>query len=155
MSMTILRSCITVVFGILVAASTVQRAAASAPWEPSSDSFGDGMHAYFGGSNAEAESCFHQAVGDNPNDPRVHYFLGLCLLRQGYGDEARTEMTIGAALEARAPGSYAVGKSLERVQGGDRLLLEEYRRQARVNRTIERSELKRTSVSSDYYYSRR
>ena len=40
---------------------------------------------------------------------------------------------IAAALQARLRGGYAVGKALERVQGGDRLVLEQYRWQMRTN----------------------
>jgi hypothetical protein len=62
-------------------------------------------------------------------------------------------MMAGAALEARSPGSYAVGKSLERGQGGDRLMLETYRRQARasieVERKTERPEQPSYSLSTD------
>ncbi len=91
------------------------------------DPYGRGVHAYFSGSSADAEQLFAQAMGDDPNDPRPYYFHALCLLRQGRSDEARSDVMIGAALEARSPGSYPVGKSLERVQGGDRLMLEQFR----------------------------
>ena len=39
-------------------------------------------------------------------------------------------MQVGAAVEAQRPKQFAVGTALERVQGSDRLLLEQYRRQA-------------------------
>jgi hypothetical protein len=68
-----------------------------------------------------------EATGQNPKDPRPYYFHGLCLLRQGQIDQARSDFMVAAALEARSRRSYSVGKSLERVQGGDRLMLEQYR----------------------------
>jgi hypothetical protein len=41
-------------------------------------------------------------------------------------------MMVGAALEAQRPQRYAVGSALMCVQGPDRLLLEQFRRQARL-----------------------
>jgi hypothetical protein len=94
--------------------------------------YGDGVNAYFSGNSAEAESLLAEAIQNTPHDPRPYYFRGLSLLRLGRAAEARREMAAGAAFEARASGRYPVGESLERVQGRDRLLLEEFRRQARA-----------------------
>lgn len=91
-----------------------------------------GVQAYFSGQSASADSELLAATADDVNDPRPHYFRALSLLRQGRGDEARAEMELGASLEARSPGRYPIGKSLERVQGSDRLTLEKYRRQGRA-----------------------
>jgi hypothetical protein len=66
-------------------------------------------------------------------DPRTYYFRALCLLRMGRAAEARGDMIVGAALEAQRPKRYAVGTALERVQGHDRLTLEQFRRQARLD----------------------
>ncbi len=55
----------------------------------------------------------------------------LSLLRQGRLDEARGDMLVGAQLEAQQPHRFAIGSALERVQGCDRLMLEEFRRNAR------------------------
>jgi hypothetical protein len=117
----------------LAAALGVAWAAAAAPEGYSAEnSYGRGMQTYFAGNCAEAETLFSQAIGNAPRDPRPYYFRALCLLRQGRSSAAQSDFKIGAALEARAPGSYPVGKSLERVQGGDRLSLEHYRWQART-----------------------
>jgi hypothetical protein len=64
-------------------------------------------------------------------DPRLYYFRALSLLRMGRLDEARGDMMVGASIEAQHPQRFAVGKALERVQGGHRLMLERYRREAR------------------------
>jgi hypothetical protein len=40
-------------------------------------------------------------------------------------------MMVGANIEAQSPQRFAVGRALERVQGSHRLMLEQYRRQAR------------------------
>lgn len=93
--------------------------------------YSDGVQAYFCGRCGEAESLFSSAAGLDPNDPRAFYFRALSLMRQGREDEARSDMEIGAEIEARFPNRFDIGKALERVQGGNRLLLEQYRRQAR------------------------
>jgi hypothetical protein len=93
--------------------------------------YSDGVQAYFSGRCGEAESLFSSAAGMDPNDPRAFYFRALSLMRQGREDEARSDMEIGAEIEARFPTRFDIGKTLERVQGGNRLLLEQYRRQAR------------------------
>ncbi|MEX2092930.1 MAG: tetratricopeptide repeat protein [Pirellulales bacterium] len=129
--MTVIRSCCCLA-GML-AVLLMARAAVAAPNANSiGDSYGRGVHAYFSGNSAAAEQLFAQAMGEDPNAPRPYYFRALCLLRQGRSDEARSDFMIGATLEARSAGSYPVGKSLERVQGGDRLMLEQYRWRARA-----------------------
>jgi hypothetical protein len=106
--------------------------AAAAPGTPPGDTaYGRGVQAYFSGDTASAESHFAEAIGADPKDPRPFYFRALCALRQGRSDEARSDFLIAATLEANSRGSFAVGQSLERVQGGDRLVLEQYRWQAR------------------------
>ncbi len=90
-----------------------------------------GVHAYFAGRASEAESLFSSALGLDDEDPRFRYFRALSRLRLGRQSEARTDMAVGAALEAARPNRYAVGTALQRVQGSDRLVLERYRREAR------------------------
>jgi hypothetical protein len=93
--------------------------------------YGDGVHAYFAGNSSRAEQSLSSALELNSQDPRIYYFRALSLLRQGRTAEARGDMQVGAALEAQRPGRFAIGSALERVQGHDRLLLEQFRRQAR------------------------
>jgi hypothetical protein len=49
-------------------------------------------------------------------------------------------MEVGATLEARRPKQFAVGTALERVQGSDRLMLEQYRRQGRAAAALQRDQ---------------
>lgn len=90
-----------------------------------------GVNAYFAGRLGVAEGLLSEFLQANSQDPRAYYFRALCLLRQGRLDEARGDMLTGAMFEAQAPQRYAVGAALERVQGGNRLTLERYRRAAR------------------------
>lgn len=93
--------------------------------------YGQGVNAYFAGRSSEAESNLSQALALDAEDPRIYYFRALSLVRLGRLDEARGDMMVGASIEARHPQRFAVGRALERVQGGHRLMLERYRREAR------------------------
>jgi hypothetical protein len=93
--------------------------------------YAGGVQAYFRGCSTDAESLFSRLAGADPNDPRAFYFRALSLMQQGRVDEARSDMEIGAQIEARVPARFDIGKTLERVQGPNRLLLEQYRSRAR------------------------
>jgi len=95
--------------------------------------YGQGVDEFFAGRSNEAAASFDRSISANPNDPRAYYFRALARLRVGDSDGARADMMAGAAVESRLPNRYAIGKSLERVQGYDRLELEKYRRTARMN----------------------
>ena len=120
---------------------------------PAGATYARGVDAYFSGSSAEAERYLGQAIAELPDDPRPYYFRALVLLRSGRRDEAISDMQIGAAVEAQRPRQFAVGTALERVQGGDRLLLEQYRREARAANPIQGGVLSRPrpgpSIPSD------
>jgi hypothetical protein len=113
-------------------------------WNAASMHYGRGVHAYFDGQDHAAEKLLSQAIESNPNDPRAYYFRAMSRLRLGQKHEARQDMLAGATVEARAPARYAVGTALERVQGQDRLLLESYRRQARLDEAAHRDQRART-----------
>ena len=102
--------------------------------------YGRGVDAFFSGDSAQAEQFLDQAIAVMPDDPRPYYFRALAIMRVGRGDEARSDMEIGASIEARHPKQFAVGTALERVQGSDRLLLEQYRRKGRDAAAIEHNE---------------
>ncbi|MEX2315837.1 MAG: hypothetical protein WD669_01705 [Pirellulales bacterium] len=94
--------------------------------------YSQGVQAYFAGQSGRAEGLLSTALALDPNDPRSYYFRALCELRQGRSDQAKSDMQMGAALEAQSPNRFAVGAALVRVQGADRLLLEQYRRDGRL-----------------------
>lgn len=116
----------------LLVAFLAASSSAAPPAGAYGDPYGQGVQAFFSGNSSAAEPFFAEAMGRNPKDPRPFYFHGLSLLRQSRTDEARSDFMIAASLEARSRNAYPVGKSLERVQGADRLLLEQYRWQARA-----------------------
>jgi hypothetical protein len=94
--------------------------------------YSTGVEAYFRGSSAEAESLLSNVIRVDPKDPRAYYFRALSRIGQGREAEARSDMQIGAQVEARNPFRFDIGKTLERVQGPTRLLLEQYRSRARA-----------------------
>jgi len=95
--------------------------------------YADGVDSFFAGRTDEAAASLTRSIAANPNDPRAFYFRALARLRIGDSGGAQDDMKAGAQVEARVPNRYAIGKSLERVQGYDRLELEKYRRTARMN----------------------
>jgi hypothetical protein len=106
-------------------------------WDAAADLYGRGVHAYFAGGSTEAEALLSRALVINPHDPRLFYFRALSRLRLGRTDEARADMKDGAALEAERFNRYPIGAALQRVQGSDRLLLEQFRQQARAKAAME------------------
>jgi hypothetical protein len=113
-------------------------------WNAASLLYSRGVHSYFVGRDDEAEDYLSRSIASNPNDPRPYYFRAMSRLRQGRVPEAQQDMQAGAVVEARAPSRYAVGSALERVQGEDRLMLEEFRRSARLNEATNQDNRNRT-----------
>lgn len=99
---------------------------------PLARTYGSGVHAYFCGDYDRSYEDLTAAIEAGSQDPRARYFRGLAALRIGRLDEAEADFAEGADLEARALGGWSVSRSLERVQGHDRLRLERYRARARV-----------------------
>jgi len=94
--------------------------------------YGAGVHAYFSGDVQRAYDDLTQAIEAGTRDPRAWYFRGLAALKLGRLDEAEADFSTGADRETKAEGDWAVARSLERVQGRDRLALERHRVRARV-----------------------
>ncbi|NOY29616.1 MAG: hypothetical protein GXP28_05400 [Planctomycetes bacterium] len=97
--------------------------------------YGRGVHAYFSNRMSGAEQLFSQVIQAGSTDPRVYYFRAMARLRTGRQYEAEEDMKVGAAYEARDPGSqHSIGIALQRVQGQGRRSLERFRREGRLNR---------------------
>ncbi len=106
--------------------------------------YGLGVHSYYSQDYSGAYEHLTDAIKSGSHDPRAYYFRGLSYLRLGREEEARTDFDKGAELEADPQtSSFNVPRALERIQGADRLVLEEYRRKARaiaLNREIQQRE---------------
>ena len=97
--------------------------------------YGGGVHAYFDGDFQRTYDAMSGVIEAGSEDPRVFYFRGLAALKLGRLDEAEADFQQGANLEAEGRGgrsTHQISVALERVQGSDRLKLEEYRGRARV-----------------------
>ncbi|HTQ40736.1 MAG TPA: hypothetical protein VMJ32_17070 [Pirellulales bacterium] len=90
--------------------------------------YGSGVHAYNQGDYLGAYDSLNSAIKGGTNDPRAYYFRGLAYLKLGRDPEAKADFQAGAELEAGDSADvYPVNRSLERVQGRSRQLLEQYR----------------------------
>jgi hypothetical protein len=94
--------------------------------------YGRGVHAFFAGNLGVAYDSLTATITNGSRDPRAYYFRGLVLNGMGRTDEACTDFLTGAQLEAVGGVAYPVGRALERIQGPERILVETYRRNARV-----------------------
>jgi len=102
---------------------------------PLTVAYGNGVHAYFDGDYQCSYDALSSVIEAGSNDPRAYYFRGLSALKLGRLDEAEADFQQGANLEADGRGGVGIrtiGRALERVQGCDRLKLEQYRGRARV-----------------------
>lgn len=135
------RSLVAVIVGVVVALPQ----AGAEPFPLGSDAwlkqaYGLGVQSFFSGDYQRAYDeltdvvAAASAVSVDSVDPRVLYFRGLAARRLGRFDEAEADFARGAVLEADATGDWPVGRSLERVQGPDRLALERYRIRSRIAR---------------------
>ena len=95
--------------------------------------YGNGVHKYFAGDYSGAHEALSRAIDAGTKDPRCYYFRAMAELKLGRDDEALADMKAGAKLENQdSDRFYGVNRSLERVQGRDRLMLEKIRQQART-----------------------
>ncbi len=93
--------------------------------------YGAGIRQYFDKHYGDAEKEFVEAVKNDSQDARYHYFLGLSRLALNK-DEAYDDFAQGALLEAKdRPSRAAVSTALERVQGPVRTIVNEAREKSR------------------------
>ena len=95
--------------------------------------YGSGVHAYFSRDYLSAYEYLTSAIEGGSTDPRCHYFRGLTYLKLGREPEAEMDFAKGAELESRdVDAFYDVARSLGRIQGSTRLMIERYRVKARM-----------------------
>ncbi len=118
-------SCLLASGGAALAAPTIESL-------PLAAAYGTGVHSYFAGDYQRSYDDLSQAIEAGTLDPRAYYFRGLTALKLGRLDEAEADFSAGAVREAEGTGSWPIARSLERIQGCDRLKLERHRTRARV-----------------------
>ena len=95
--------------------------------------YGQAVHSYFDGEYEAAHKSLSDAIDLGTDDPRVYYFRGLSKMRLGRSEEATKDFEQGGKLEAQGAAQfYPVGRSLERIQGTERVAIEKVRKQARI-----------------------
>ena len=89
-----------------------------------------GVYLFFNGRYDEAEDFFRRGTSDSPDNPVNFYFLGVIQLRLGQTEAAEESFTKGAQAELTPHGRLVdVPGHLLRIQGNERLLIEQIRRE--------------------------
>jgi tetratricopeptide (TPR) repeat protein len=96
-----------------------------------SDSYGQALGHYNKQEFQQAHALLTKLVDANSKDPRVYYFRGLSRYQLDREADARDDFESGARWEATVRSRVSIPRSLERVQGPARQILEKYRREAK------------------------
>jgi len=106
--------------------------------------YGKAVHRYFARDYAGAFEYLNKAIENGSDDPRCYYFRGLTYLNLGREEEARDDFQQGANLEMQDTTKiFSVSKALERIQGRNRMMIEEYREDARLQAMVEAEKVRR------------
>ena len=112
--------------------------------------YGEGVHSFYAGNFQQSYDYLSEVIEIGTDDPRVYYFRGLSALRLGSQKDADDDFTKGATFEAERGNTRTVSRALERIQGPDRLLLEQSRSKARLA-LAERQEPQLSSSRQSFY----
>ncbi|HQF13515.1 MAG: hypothetical protein WBH86_14505 [Thermogutta sp.] len=100
--------------------------------------YGQGVHKFFARDYVGAFEDFNTAIENGSDDPRCFYYRGLTYLHLGREEEAKSDFEKGAQLEMQAARKFFdVSKALERIQGRQRVMIEQYRTKARLAVMVE------------------
>ena len=109
--------------------------AGAAPAEANrlNERYSQGLHAYYAGEFATAHSVLSEVIKAGFQNPCCYYFRGMASYQQGDKQAAQQDFQTGAEREANAiRQKFPISKSLERVQGEARVMIERTRLQARL-----------------------
>jgi tetratricopeptide (TPR) repeat protein len=103
--------------------------------------YGHGSHAFWSGCYVDAEKAFSDAISLAPGNPLYWYMRAIARRRLGDEQGAKHDALLGAAAERRAcskrdGAAMDINRGLRRLQGGDRIWLEDLRRGDPVRRTM-------------------
>jgi hypothetical protein len=125
---------------LVVMVSSVARAQ-----DPLDELYGHAVHSFFRGDYIQSEEILNEVINAGSQDPRAHYFRGLCQVRSsGSTGVGNADFERGAQLEIDGKKVVNVGKALERIQGSARLEIEKARAKARLASRARFLELQRT-----------
>ncbi|MDP1564334.1 MAG: hypothetical protein Q8M16_23390 [Pirellulaceae bacterium] len=99
--------------------------------------FGTNIHRYYEGNYEQLISDVSAIVNEDLEDPRVYYLRGLAFLKTGQNQAAADDLKKGAELEAIQFGkrNYNIARTMQRIQGNDRAMLEAARSDAMKRRS--------------------
>jgi hypothetical protein len=135
-------------FALLAFGSLVSLPAVGSAQDVLSELYGRGVHAYFAGDSTGALTFLNEADQAGSTDPRVFYFRGLVKSGLGMTDEASVDFDRGANLEVTSKRAVEVGKALARIQGANRLQIEDARRKARLMAQATKAQILRDQYES-------
>lgn len=97
--------------------------------------YGKGVHAFFDKNYSGAIDLLTQTEQLGSEDPRPYYFLALAHSRLKHNDKADEYFKKAAQFEweGQAVRDYNVSEALRRIQGNERLHIERYRTQAKLD----------------------
>ena len=103
--------------------------------------YGHGMHSFWAGRYVEADESFADAISLAPSNPLYWYMRAVTRRRLGNEGAAKHDALLGAAAERKAcsrrdGASLDINRGLRRLQGSDRIWLEDYRRGNPSRRTM-------------------
>lgn len=98
--------------------------------------FGQAVHQYFAGEYTDAVEDLSLALDAGAMDPRLYYYRGLAHLELDHPEAAKEDFQAGAELEMLFEGKrqFNIGRSLMRVQGATRMMIERARAEAKTKK---------------------
>lgn len=114
---------------------------ASALGQTTDQVFATNIHRYYEGDYDHLIADVSEIVNDDLEDPRIYYLRGLAFLKTGQESAAGQDLRKGAELEAIQFGkrNYNIPRTMQRIQGNDRAMLETARSDAMKRRSELRS----------------
>ncbi len=102
--------------------------------------YGRGVEAFYRGDYQIAKSSLENANKADPDNPAPLYFLGLCSLRNGETEQAKSLFFSAAEKEYTPSGRLVyIPGHLRRIQGNERMMIEEIRKEVgAINQEKER-----------------
>ncbi len=145
-----------IIFAALFVCGFFAAASFGAQTETPEALYARGVYLFFNGRYDEAESCFRRGTELSSENPANFYYLGLTQLRSGREEQARESFKKGAEAEWSPRGRLVdVPGHLIRIQGNERLLIEEVRRDVAKDRREEAQRLSDALFGSEVQQQRR